>query len=310
MPYFANMGYHQLMNTRTLTHFLALAEHLHFGQASSACHISISALSRNIRQLEQELGVRLFHRDNRSVTLTKAGLKFRQYARETVNQWDTLRHELMGHSGQLHGEISLYGSVTAIYSILFELLNQLRTQHAGIEIKLHTGGPEHAIARVIDGKEEISIAAHPGTLPRGVAFKPITISPLLFIAPLENSDFGLPALPPVSPQQWADIPMVLAEGGISRNRIDAFFSAMGVSPKIYAQVAGNEAIVSMVSLGLGIGVVPEIVLEHSPMADKIRVLEVQPELEAYNIGLFTLQKHLKNRLVEAFWDLVPGSEIN
>ncbi len=78
---------------------------------------------------------------------------------------------------------------------------------------------------------------------------------------------------------------------------------MGVSPRIYAQVAGNEAIVSMVSLGLGVGVVPEIVLEYSPMADKIRVLTVQPELEAYNIGLFTLNKHLKNPLVAAFWEL-------
>lgn len=291
------------MNTRDLTHFLALAEYLHFGQASSACHISLSALSRNISQLEEELGIRLFHRDNRSVTLTKAGLKFRQYAREATNEWNTIRHELSESAGQLHGEISLYGSVTAIYSILFDLLNQLRTRHAGIEIKLHTGGPEHAIARVIEGKEEISIAAHPGTLSRGLAFKPITVSPLLFIAPLENSVFGLPALPPDSPQQWADIPMILAEGGISRNRIDAFFSAMGVSPRIYAQVAGNEAIVSMVSLGLGVGVVPEIVLEYSPMADKIRVLEVAPQLEAYNIGLFTLNKHLKNPLVEAFWEL-------
>ncbi|MEZ5534317.1 MAG: HTH-type transcriptional activator IlvY [Thiolinea sp.] len=292
------------MNTRTLQYFLALADHLHFGQASNACHISISALSRNIRQLEEELGVNLFNRDNRSVTLTKAGLKFRQYAREATNEWNTIRHDLSGHSGQLHGEISLYGSVTAIYSILFDLLNQLRTRHPGIEIKLHTGGPEHAIARVFEGKEEISIAAHPGTLPRGLAFKPITVSPLLFIAPLENSDFGLPALPPASPQQWADVPMILAEGGISRNRIDAFFSTMGVSPRIYAQVAGNEAIVSMVSLGLGVGVVPEIVLEYSPMADKIRVLEVQPELEPYHIGLFTLNKHLKNPLVEAFWELV------
>lgn len=292
------------MNIRTLQHFLTLAEHLHFGQASSACHISISALSRNIRQLEDELGVTLFNRDNRSVVLTKEGLKFQQYAREATNRWSIIRHELADNSGRLHGEISLYCSVTASYSILFELLNRLRTEHSGIEIKLHTGGPEHAIARVIEGKEEISIAAHPGTLPRGVVFKPITISPLLFIAPLENSDFGLPALPPATSEQWADIPMILAEGGISRNRIDAFFNAMGVSPRIYAQVAGNEAIVSMVSLGLGVGVVPEIVLEHSPMTDKIRVLDVQPELEAYNVGLFTLKKHLKNPLVEAFWNLV------
>ncbi len=57
MPDTANIRYDQTMNTRNLHHFLALAEHLHFGQASSTCHISISALSRHIRQLEDELGV-------------------------------------------------------------------------------------------------------------------------------------------------------------------------------------------------------------------------------------------------------------
>ena len=97
--------------------------------------------------------------------------------------------------------------------------------------------------------------------------------------------------------------MILAEDGISRNRMDAWFKEQQIKPRIYAQVAGNEAIVSMVSLGLGIGVVPEIVLQHSPMADRIQVLDVKPRLEPYHVGLFTLKRHLKNPLVKAFWEL-------
>ena len=61
------------MDIKHLKHFLALAEQLHFGKASAACHISLSALSRNIRQLEQQLGAPLFNRDNRSVQLTPEG---------------------------------------------------------------------------------------------------------------------------------------------------------------------------------------------------------------------------------------------
>ena len=56
--------------------------------------------------------------------------------------------------------------------------------------------------------------------------------------------------------------MILQEKGIARQRLDAWFQANGRHPQIYAQVAGNEAIVSMVSLGFGVGVVPEIVLMH------------------------------------------------
>ncbi len=304
------------MNTRSLQHFLALADCLHFGRASEACHISISALSRNIRQLEETLDVTLFNRDNRTVTLTPAGRKFQSYAREATTQWNVMRHTLANDSGQLYGEISMYCSVTASYSILFERLNRLRDDYPGIEIKLHTGDPEHAIARVAAGKEDLSIAAHPGALPRGVLFKPITVSPLLFIGPLPLSKLSAPApeaaaphqarlspLPPRSAQQWAEVPMILAEDGISRKRIDAWFREHQVKPRIYAQVAGNEAIVSMVSLGLGVGVVPQIVLAHSPMADRIQVLAVEPQLEPYHVGLFTLKRHLKNPLVQAFWAL-------
>lgn len=291
------------MNTRILQHFLTLADSLHFGRASEACHVSISALSRHIRQLEDELGVILFNRDNRTVTLTTEGRKFQQYAREATTQWNMIRHTLNDDSGQLHGEISVYCSVTASYSILFDLLNRLRGDHPGIEIKLHTGDPEHAIARVIAGKEDISIAAHPGSLPRGVVFKSITTSPLLFIAPTSGGDSNLPTLPLTSVGQWDNVPMILAEDGISRNRMDAWFRDLQVKPRIYAQVAGNEAIVSMVSLGLGVGVVPEIVLKHSPMADRVQILEVEPQLEPYHVGLFTLKRHLKNPLVKAFWEM-------
>lgn len=295
------------MNIRTIKHFQALADTLHFGRASDACHISISALSRNIRQLEEELGVLLFNRDNRSVALTAEGKKFLSYAREASTQWDVICNELSNSSEQLLGQISLYCSVTAAYSILYDLLNRFRSDFPGIEIKLHTGDPEHAIGRVLSGDAHISIAAKPATLPRGVAFKPVTVSPLLFIAPIQQRDGSLPVKAPLSIKDWGAVPMILSEGGISRQRVDAWFRNKGVSPRIYAQVAGNEAIVSMVSLGLGVGVVPKIVLDNSPQRDSVQVLPVSPDLEPYHIGLFALNKNLKNTAVNAFWNLISNN---
>ena len=202
---------------------------------------------------------------------------------------------------QLQGEISLYCSVTASQSILFDLLNQFRQSHPGIDIKLHTGDPEHSISRVVAGDEEIAIAALPPALPRGVVFKSIAISPLLFIAPKHQYEMEIPK--DNNPEQWSKLPMILAEKGLGRNRVDQWFRTLGVNPRIYAQVAGNEAIVSMVSLGFGIGVVPEIVIENSLLKEQIRVLDIEPALEPYDLGLFTLKRSLNNPLVGAFWGL-------
>lgn len=292
------------MDIKHLKHFLALAENLHFGKASAACHISLSALSRNIRQLEQQLGAPLFNRDNRSVQLTTQGQSFVSYARSTLGGWDAIRNQVQDAEGQLYGEVSLYCSVTAVYSLLFDLFQRFRQDHPNIEIKLHTGDADQGIAHVMSGEEDLAIAARPKHLPRELAFKPITISPLVFIAPKDQTRLEPSLIMPTSPHEWSQVPMILAEDGLSRQRTDAWFRSMDVAPKIYAQVVGNEAIVIMVSLGLGIGVVPKIVLDNSPTLDRIQILEVKPPLEAYDVGLFALKKNLKNPLVSALWQLV------
>jgi LysR family positive regulator for ilvC len=281
------------VDKRLLRHFINLADTLHFGKASTASHVSTSALSRSIQQLEAEVGVALFTRDNRSVALTREGRLFLPYAREALAQWEQIRNTLMAGADELHGEVSMYCSVTASYSFLFEILSAFRRDHPHIEIKLHTGDPELAITRILAGEEDIAIGARPEVLPNGLAFRPITTSPLVFIASRDH--------PQPDSRNWSATPMILSEGGLARSRIDAWFRARGVRPSIYAQVAGNEAIVSMVSLGFGIGVVPRIVLDNSPLVDNIRILDIRPKLKAYEVGLFALNRKLRNPVVEAFW---------
>jgi LysR family positive regulator for ilvC len=289
------------MDIRSLRQFTLLAEGLHFGRASEASRISPSALSRSIRQLEDELGIRLFERDNRSVSLTPAGETFLKYARDALTQWDVIRHDLMQQADELRGEVSIYCSVTASYSFLYELLSHFRRDHPRIEIKLHTGDPDHAVQRVLAGNEDMAIGARPDRMPADLVFKAIAATPLVFIAAMDSPTYARLARRQRDQAAWQAIPMILAETGLARQRVDNWFRSFDVQPTIYAQVAGNEAIVSMVSLGFGVGVVPKIALDNSPLASKISVLDVRPRLKAYEVGLFTLQKKLRNPLINAFW---------
>ena len=127
------------MDARSLRLFLALADSLHFGRTSREQHVSPSALSRIIRQLEDTLGTPLFLRDNRSVTLTREGLRFREYAAGVLRDWDTLQQELRQDGDTLRGELSLYCSVTASYSFLYDILSRFRHDHPRIELK-HVAG--------------------------------------------------------------------------------------------------------------------------------------------------------------------------
>ncbi|WP_286978233.1 HTH-type transcriptional activator IlvY [Pseudomonas sp.] len=290
------------MNSHSLILFLSLADNLHFGKTSREHHVSPSALSRSIKQLEDELGTQLFLRDNRSVRLTREGQQFREYATEVISGWQTMRQSFKQDQLILQGELSLYCSVTASYSFLYDILSSFRQEYPRIEMKLHTGDAAKAVERIQEGLEDIAIGARPDSLPTGVAFQPIARSALRFIGPQSPQLLTEEQVKHPSAASWRDVPMILSEEGLARTRTDRWLKNHSIKPRIYAQVSGNEAIVSMVSLGFGIGVVPQIVLDNSPLSARIRTYEIQPPLTAYDIGLFALEKHLKEPLINAFWN--------
>lgn len=282
------------MDARTLNAFLALADTLHFGRAARACFVSPSTLSRIINKLEVDVGVTLFDRDNRHVALTAAGSLFRDYARESTALWESFRNSLMDETRELTGDIALYCSVTASYSFLFDLLTEFRARHPRIRVKLQTGDPEQAINRVQSGEAQISIGARPARLPPALDFQHVASTSLLFIAAADDTT-------ELNEEALQHRGMILPTAGVERSRVDQWFATAAITPTVTAQVAGNEAIVSMVSLGDGIGVVPELVLANSPLAAHVRVLDVAPQLEPIDVGLFVLKKNLTNRVVAALW---------
>ncbi len=282
------------MNNRSLKIFVTLAETLSFTKAGILLHMSTSTLSRSIAQLEDELGTRLFERDNRSVALTNAGQIFLEYSRESLQQWELLLNSLMTETKSLHGSLSIYCSVTASYSFLYDILTNFRQLHPRISLNLHTGDHAQAIDRVNQGLEDVAIAARQTPMPAGMVFKTITHSPLILITAVQDeTDYD--------DQQWPRLPLILPEQGVARRRIDDWFAEKAITPTIQAQVAGHEAIVSMVSLGFGVGLVPKIVVENSPLAGQVKICALQPDLAAYEVGVCVLEKRLRSPLVQAFW---------
>lgn len=295
------------MDITKLKLFCALADTLHFGRAAALCHMSPSTVSRRIKHLEEDLGVSLFERDNRSVALTHEGQSFLLFAREVLLQWDTYQESLLAQADQLRGQLSIYCSVTASYSFLFNILTEFRVSHPGIAIKLHTGDPAQSIERVLAGNEDIAIAAKPEKLPAGLSFKLIARSPLIFIAP-RNEKAWQPSAP-TARDFWLKVPMILSEEGLARERLDKWFAQQHIKPNIYAEVKGNEAIVSMVSLGFGIGVLPKIVLDNSPLADRVQPLRHQPDLGPYDLGICVMERRLKSPIISAFWQQLPAEDV-
>jgi LysR family positive regulator for ilvC len=298
------------VDTKNLQLFLKITESLHFGQTGEAMHMSASAVSRSIRKIEEEVGQRLLERDNRSVRLTEVGRQFQGYARQALGQWQSFCESVRQDAGDLTGEVSVFCSVTAAYSVLSEVLAIFRLRYPNIEIKLRTGDQADAIDHLLEARDDIAIAARPDKLSSRIQFQTLTHSPLLFIYPAIHCAVesniqrrlgqGLELV-------WEDIPFIVSERGLARTRLEQWFRSHGIKPDIYAQVSGHEAIVSMVGLGFGVGVVPELVLVNSPLKDKVQVLEVSSPLTPFAVGLCASAQRLENPLVKAFWDCAKAS---
>ncbi len=290
------------MDNRDLKLFKHLAASLHFGQTSRACHVTPSALTRIIQRLEEELGEALFLRDNRSVSLTAAGKAFRSYADDVLQRFEMLQGDLSTED-VLGGEISLYCSVTAAYSILPVIFQKFRAVHPNVHINLQTGDAAQALGKLQNRDVDITVAALPDRLPQSVEFLKILETPLVFIVPSafpETIHFHNKQI------DWQQTPVIMANFGLSRDRTDRWFREKDIVPNIYAQVAGNEAIIAMVALGCGVGIVPGLVLEKSPLKEQIDIVAVEPELESFSIGICTMKKSMRLPQVEAFWEIAAA----
>ncbi|HJV35727.1 HTH-type transcriptional activator IlvY [Geomonas sp.] len=291
------------MDIRELEIFLTVAEQLHFGRASQACNLSPSALTRTIQRMEEKLEQPLFLRDNRKVILSPAGERLKSYARLCIEEWNSFRSSIKNDQA-IAGTLSIYASITAVYSLLPQLLESFRAGYPEVQLELRTGAAEQAIAQVQSGEIDLAVAALPDRQRSAIEFLPMVTIPLIFIAPKLQGTVAAPLKG--GRLDLSRAPLVLPQTGLSRRRLDHWLKEHRITPNITSEVSGNEAIIAMVRLGCGVGVVPELVWERSPFRDEVAVVDKAPRLDPYVVGLACSKRNLQRPGVRAFWELAEG----
>jgi len=283
-----------------LRQFAELARTLHFGRSARACHISPSALSRSIQRLEDQIGEPLVQREHHKVTLTPAGESFRRHAAAVLDEWRRFEEDRARVAGDLSGTVQVYCTVTAAQSIVPDLMSRVRLAHPHVRIQLDTGYAADAIERLRDGAVDVTVAALPERLPAGIVSRVLVTTPVVFVAPTIEG----PVRDAVSVRSidWSTVPLVLPAYGLAREYVDEWLDRRRVSPTIYSEIQGHEAILSLVALGCGVGVVPRLVLESSALRDRIMEVTARPALRRFRIGLCVRERALDNPLVAAVWD--------
>ncbi|MER7248365.1 HTH-type transcriptional activator IlvY [Kribbella sp. NPDC000426] len=273
------------MEHRELELFLHLARTLNYGRTSLECHVSAATLTRTIQRLETRVGARLLDRGPRGVVLTEAGRRFTAYAEQALELWDDYRAG-SGEPAGLTGDLRIFATVTACQTLLPDLLKPLRATHPQIRLDVRTGDAAAALARLDEGEVDAAVAGIPKRLPQTLVSRPVAVTDLVLVHARDSRPDGAYVVP---------------ARGLVREAAFRWFRTSGVKPTIAAEPDGHEALLALVALGCGTGVVPRLVLESSVVREQL--VEVPGELEPLTIGLCVRRGDLRRPLVAALWGL-------
>ncbi|WP_431478839.1 LysR family transcriptional regulator [Massilia eburnea] len=272
---------------RQLRYFATVAEELHFGRAARRLHMTQPPLSQTIMALEELLGAALFERNRRGVALTAAGEALLPEARRLLEQSAALAELVQRAATGASGRLSLAFVSSADYSVLPPTLRAYRAEYPQVEITLKEATSDLQLDDLLEGRVDagLLIPPLPDRARQELDYLPVLSEPLVLAAPA-----GLPALARAGKpggaadlRKLAGLPLIIFPRHISPGLYDAILSVFreaGITAEVGQEAIQMQTIVSLVSAGMGIALVPQSVsnlrrpgVEYLPLVQSTPLVE-------------------------------------
>jgi len=259
------------MELRHLRSFVTLAHELHFSRAAERLNIVQPALSGQIKSLEDELGVQLFLRDRRSVSLTEVGRVFLPQAQATLDQADTaLRVARRAEQGDI-GELRISFVSSVIPEILPNVIRKLRAQYPKLQLHFHDMSTPRQIDALNHGRIDFGFLRLPVNAP-SLHIELILEEPFVVVLPESHPLAAQKAIDVVALQ---DEPLLFLDRSAAPGYSDALLgalSAAGLVLNIVQEFAELSTMVGLVASHLGLAIVPSSVAISLPSKTVARPL--------------------------------------
>ncbi|GAA1137974.1 LysR substrate-binding domain-containing protein [Microbacterium natoriense] len=260
------------MNLEQLRGFVEVARLGHFTRASESLHLAQPSLSRQISTLERELGAELFHRARGHIALTAAGETLLPRAQRMLAEADAIREEMGELAGLRRGRVRLGAPPTLCISLVAEALSAFHSSYPDVDLHLTESGSRLLVEQLAVGAVDIALITESTAQPvPGVS---LTRTPLLAEELVVVSSA---AHPPIAEDAVIDIhrlstlPLIVFDDSYSlRTTTDAAFRAADITPNVVLEGAEMDAVLRFVERGVGVAVVPAMVLLDRPELRSVR----------------------------------------
>jgi len=248
------------MELRHLRYFEAVARHSHVTRAAEELHIAQPALSKQVCQLEQELGVALFDRVGRNVRLTEAGEALIPHVKAVLSQIESARAEMAERVGLRRGRARIGTPPSVGTQLLPHAIAAFNKRYPGIELELHESGIQTLLDLLETGLADMAIVTSPVYDP-DLTVVPLFSEELVVVVgpehPLAQCDNVV--LSELKEESWVLLPVNYE---LRESTLDACQQA-GFNPRIVLDGGEIDTLIRLVSAGVGIALIPRLAIINS-----------------------------------------------
>ncbi len=269
------------LTIRQLQVFTCAARHLSFARAAEELHLTQPAISMQIKELEIVVGLPLFDRGGRKITLTTPGEYFLVHARRMLAALKDAADTMARMKGVESGRLTI-GIVSTTKYFVPRLLAEFRREHPAIELRLEVGNRQALVAQLQANEVDLAIM---GTPPRELDTRaePFAVNPLVMIAASDHPLARLSQVPPAA--LGNEVFLVREPGSGTRASMEIFLKERRIYPAMLVEMSSNETIKQAVMADMGVSFLSMHTMGLELSAGLIRILEVEglPLLRRWHI---------------------------
>lgn len=281
-----------MSSIRVLKNFLAITRHKSVAAAAKEIGLTAAAAGQQLAQLESELGVELFDRTKRSLSLNHQGRSLIEPIQDIVARYEALGSEL---KSELSGTIVLGALVSTLMGAFGSTLNKLKQTYPSLEVKLIAGLSSNFLDQVLEGSLDAAIVTEsPYALPQNIQWTELYTEPMVLIYPTVKNAKG------ADPKNIAnDLPFIRFERNTwTGHLVDQTIRSSKLNVKEGMELNSVEAIIELVRQGLGYSIVPKLANISWESDRQLKISELPGKTIYRKVGLLEKRKHSRQNMTQ------------
>ena len=281
-----------MSSIRVLKNFLAISRHKSVAAAAREIGLTAAAAGQQLQQLEADIGVELFDRTKRSMSLNHHGRSLVEPIQEIVARYEALGSDF---KSEVSGTIVLGALVSTLMGAFGNALNKIKQSYPSLEVKLIAGLSSNFLDQVLDGSLDAAIVTEsPYALPQNVQWTELYNEPMVLIYPTVKNRKGIS-----TKELSSELPFIRFERNTwTGHLVDQTIRSNKLAIKEGMELNSVEAIIELVRQGLGYAIVPKLANISWGTDKQLHISELTGKTVFRKVGLLERKKHSRQNITQ------------